>query len=97
MFPDYPDEMIDVPRTVVIPCDRSRRKTLTTNQGVAVADNQNSLTAGQRGPILLQAIHLIEKMAHFDREWIRDGVCKRRRCLTRLEDKYPRSGRWDSP
>jgi len=34
------------------------KKTLTTNQGVPVVDNQNSLTAGQRGPVLL---HLIEK------------------------------------
>jgi|GEM_PF-2151684 catalase len=32
---------------------------LTTNQGVPVSDNQNSLTVGQRGPVLLQDIHLI--------------------------------------
>ena len=37
------------------------KKPLTTNQGVPVADNQNSLTAGQRGPVLLQDVHLIEK------------------------------------
>ena len=37
------------------------KKTLTTDQGVPVADNQNSLTAGQRGPVLLQDVHLIEK------------------------------------
>jgi catalase len=37
------------------------RKTLTTDQGVPVSDNQNSLTAGQRGPAFLQDVHLIEK------------------------------------
>ncbi len=37
------------------------KKTLTTNQGVPVVGNQNSLTAGQRGPVLLQDVYLIEK------------------------------------
>ena len=37
------------------------KKTLTTNQGVRVAVNQNFLTAGQRGRVLLQDVHLIEK------------------------------------
>jgi catalase len=37
------------------------KKTLTTNLGVPVVDNQRSLTAGQRGPVLLQDVHLIEK------------------------------------
>jgi catalase len=46
------------------------KKTLTTSQGIPVADNRNSLTAGQRGPILLQDVHLIEKLTHFDRERI---------------------------
>jgi catalase len=47
-----------------------KNKHLTTNQGVPVSDNQNSLTAGERGPVLLQDVHLIEKLAHFDRERI---------------------------
>ncbi|HVP26660.1 MAG TPA: catalase [Candidatus Bathyarchaeia archaeon] len=47
---------------------------LTTNQGVPVSDNQNSLTAGERGPVLLQDVHLIEKLAHFDRERIPERV-----------------------
>ena len=51
-----------------------KKKTLTTNQGVPVTDNQNSLTAGQRGPVLLQDIPLIEKLAHFDRERIPERV-----------------------
>lgn len=49
-------------------------KRLTTNQGVPVADNQNSLTVGERGPVLLQDVHLIEKLAHFDRERIPERV-----------------------
>jgi catalase len=49
-------------------------KYLTTNQGVPVSDNQNSLTVGERGPVLLQDVHLIEKLAHFDRERIPERV-----------------------
>ena len=37
------------------------KKTLTTKLGVPVADNQNSVTTGQRGPVLLQDVHIIEK------------------------------------
>ncbi|MEW6066812.1 MAG: catalase [Nitrospirota bacterium] len=51
-----------------------KSKHLTTNQGVPVADNQNSLTVGERGPTLLQDVHLIEKLAHFDRERIPERV-----------------------
>ncbi|WP_199617139.1 catalase [Paenibacillus alkalitolerans] len=52
----------------------SERNILTTNQGVPVGDNQNSRTAGQRGPTLLEDYHLIEKLAHFDRERIPERV-----------------------
>lgn len=48
--------------------------TLTTNFGAPVPDNQRSLTAGERGPILLQDYFLIEKLAHFDRERIPERV-----------------------
>jgi catalase len=41
---------------------------LTTASGAPVGDNQNSQTAGPRGPITLQDFCLIEKLAHFDRE-----------------------------
>lgn len=47
---------------------------LTTNQGAPVVDNQSSRTAGQRGPVLLEDYHLIEKLAHFDRERIPERV-----------------------
>lgn len=43
---------------------------LTTAAGAPVADNQNSLTAGERGPMLLQDVWFLEKLAHFDREVI---------------------------
>jgi catalase len=51
-----------------------KKSHLTTNQGVPVSDNQNSLTAGARGPVLLQDVHLIEKLSHFDRERIPERV-----------------------
>jgi len=43
---------------------------LTTAAGAPVPDNQNSMTAGPRGPVLLQDVWLLEKLAHFDREVI---------------------------
>ncbi len=45
-------------------------KKLTTTTGAPVANNQDSLTAGPRGPMLLQDVWFLEKMAHFDREVI---------------------------
>jgi catalase len=51
-----------------------KNKHLTTNQGAPVSNNQNSLAAGERGPVLLQDVHLIEKLAHFDRERIPERV-----------------------
>ncbi|MDX3893188.1 catalase [Pusillimonas sp.] len=47
---------------------------LTTNQGVKVADNQNSLKAGLRGPALLKDFILREKITHFDHERIPERV-----------------------
>lgn len=46
----------------------SQEKILTTASGAPVADNQNSRSAGPRGPLLLDDFHLIEKLAHFNRE-----------------------------
>ncbi|WP_313890905.1 catalase [Psychrobacillus sp.] len=43
---------------------------LTTAAGAPVVDNQNSMSAGARGPLLLQDVWLLEKLAHFDREVI---------------------------
>ncbi|NRD79308.1 catalase [Bacillus sp. BRMEA1] len=49
-------------------------KQLTTGTGAPVGDNQNSMTAGSRGPTLIQDIHLLEKLAHFNRERVPERV-----------------------
>ncbi len=60
------------------PLDRVRvdssGQRLTTNQGVPVGDNQNSLKAGIRGPTLLEDFILREKITHFDHERIPERV-----------------------
>lgn len=50
--------------------DKKDEKKLTSVTGAPVADNQNSMTAGPRGPMLLQDVWYLEKLAHFDREVI---------------------------
>ncbi|WAC19075.1 catalase [Luteolibacter sp. SL250] len=47
---------------------------LTTNQGLPISDNQNSITAGVRGPVLLEDFILREKITHFDHERIPERV-----------------------
>src|SRR5438477_11722726 len=47
---------------------------LTSAAGIPVADNQNSLTAGPRSPLLVQDWQLFEKMAHFNRERVPERV-----------------------
>ena len=49
-------------------------KVMTTSTGQPVDDNQNSLSAGTWGPLLLQDFHLIDKLSHFDRERIPERV-----------------------
>jgi len=49
-------------------------ETLTTNQGVVIADDQNSLQAGLRGPVLLEDFVLREKITHFDHERIPERI-----------------------
>jgi catalase len=50
------------------------KKKLTTNFGKPVENDQNTITAGGYGPALIQDIHLLEKLAHFDRERIPERV-----------------------
>ncbi len=50
------------------------KPTLTTSAGAPVSDNQNSLTAGPHGPVLMQDYQLIEKLAHQNRERIPERV-----------------------
>jgi catalase len=47
-----------------------KQEKLTTRNGAPVVDNQNTMTAGRRGPVLLQDVWYLEKLAHFDREVI---------------------------
>ncbi len=47
---------------------------LTTSHGKPVGDDMNTMTAGDRGPALIQDIHLLDKLAHFDRERIPERV-----------------------
>jgi len=50
------------------------KKQLTTSAGIPVGDNQNSLTAGARGPLLVQDWQLFEKHGHFNRERIPERI-----------------------
>ncbi|QKF72905.1 catalase [Aliarcobacter faecis] len=50
------------------------KKIMTTTGGNPIADNQNSITAGERGPVLLQDYQLIQKLAHQNRERIPERV-----------------------
>ncbi|WP_138418802.1 catalase KatA [Aquibacillus sediminis] len=52
----------------------NEKKYLTTASGSPVGDNQNSITAGHRGPTLIQDVHLLEKLAHFNRERVPERV-----------------------
>jgi catalase len=49
-------------------------KTMTTTAGNPIGDNQNSLSAGSRGPLLMQDYQLLEKLAHQNRERIPERV-----------------------
>src|SRR4030095_2570492 len=68
---------LGVNRTIA-PLDRVRvdptGRHLTTNQGVAIADNQSSLKVGLRGPTMLEDFILREKITHFDHERIPERV-----------------------
>lgn len=54
--------------------DNGMGKPLTTNLGIKIANDQNTLKAGSRGPSLLEDFHFLEKMAHFDQERIPERV-----------------------
>lgn len=50
--------------------DKKNQQKLTTVAGAPVGNNQDSMTAGPRGPMMLQDVWFLEKLAHFDREVI---------------------------
>lgn len=54
--------------------DDATNEALTTNQGVKIADNENSLRAGIRGSTLLEDFILREKITHFDHERIPERI-----------------------
>jgi catalase len=51
-----------------------KRERMTTSSGSPVDDDQNSMTVGPRGPVLMQDIHLVDKLAHFNRERIPERI-----------------------
>ena len=65
----------------------NNEKKLTTAFGAPVPDNRNSATAGKRGPVLMQDVWLMEKLAHFEREVIpeRRMHAKEYRCVVTYE------------
>ena len=69
-FPDNDDKRADLQQNA----EDSGGEFLTTNQGVRINDNQNSLKAGDRGPTLLEDFILREKITHFDHERIPERV-----------------------
>lgn len=52
----------------------NRQSNMTTSWGAPVGDNQHSMTAGSSGPTLIQDVHLLEKLAHFNRERVPERV-----------------------
>jgi catalase len=52
----------------------AKKKQLTTDAGNPIGDNQNSLTAGPRGPLLMQDYQLMEKLATFNRERVPERI-----------------------
>src|SRR4029077_11958040 len=54
--------------------ESGKNQYLTTNQGLRINDDQNSLKAGERGPSLVEDFHLREKITHFDHERIPERV-----------------------
>lgn len=60
--------------TKLRPSDARDSDRFTTNAGAPVYDNTSSLSVGSRGPVLLEDYHLLEKLAHFDRERIQERV-----------------------
>lgn len=69
-----PDNLSDKTRQMDSYRAESDGMGLTTNEGVKVAHNQNTLRAGTRGPALVEDFHFTEKLAHFDRERIPERV-----------------------
>ena len=66
--------MADEKKVVPPQTSDARNQVLTTNAGRPVGDNQNSISAGPRGPLLMEDYLLFEKMAQFNRERVPERV-----------------------
>lgn len=62
-------------------------KKLTNEAGAPVAENEHSLTTGVRGPVALQDVWLLEKLAHFDREVIPERRMQTQQGIKNLTDE----------
>src|SRR5690606_13263957 len=70
-------------------------QTLTTNQGVKISDNQNSLKAGVRGATLMEDFILREKITHFDHERIPERIVHARGVGAHgFFEAYPGNDKW---
>jgi catalase len=69
-YSDTPDKIDDLSQNK----ESGLGEFLTTNQGTAINDNQNTLKAGARGPSLLEDFIFREKITHFDHERIPERV-----------------------
>lgn len=74
-----------------------KKDRLSTNTGYPVSDNQDSLTAGQRGPTLLEDFHLLEKIAHFDREFPNVSSMRRARAHMAISKSLTMSAHTPAP
>jgi catalase len=72
--PETPDQENDKTRQLRQHTENSDDQFLTTNQGVRINDNQNSLKAGERGATLMEDFILREKITHFDHERIPERI-----------------------
>lgn len=82
----------------------STEQLLTTNHGLRINDDQNSLKAGERGPTLLEDFHLREKITHFDHERIPERIVHARGSAAHgvfqvyeSQEKYTRAGFLQDP
>ena len=69
---------------------------LTTNQGLLINDDTNSLKGGERGPSLLEDFHFREKITHFDHERIPERVVHARGAAGRLRARTATQSRLTS-
>jgi catalase len=72
--PKIPDSSAASKPAGAAPTEISAAKTLTTNHGLPISDNQNQLKAGVRGPVLLEDFIFREKIQHFDHERIPERI-----------------------